>query len=394
MSAPAPRGNRGPRAAVRWGMRLLPVLATWACVARAPAESTLPGGGLVRHAGALAALEAARAAPDPIVRAAALGALIRVSPGPDGGPAAPAAVFDPDPWVADEALRALETRAAAPPVAALLARRMAAPGAPGAACGAALVLLRAGQPVDAASLDAVRARAAGTADAGLCALAALGAGGGAEIFLAGLREGELPLDPRLLRALSSAPASALDAAEAGLPWLEPVVAPAVAAALAAAGRAAGTTALAAHLADPDPALRWEVLEAARSLGAPIGLPLALTASGDGDPSIAAAGALLRWAWTGEGSPRAAAAAADRDLRRFAADAAGAALRARGPRATGATELLHGLLGDEEAPIRRAACAALGHHPDLRARAPAEALLTDEDPRVQVAAARALLGIGG
>ncbi|MFN9904651.1 MAG: HEAT repeat domain-containing protein, partial [bacterium] len=57
-------------------------------------------------------------------------------------------------------------------------------------------------------------------------------------------------------------------------------------------------------------------------------------------------------------------------------------------------LLHGLLGAEEAPLRRAACAALGHHPDLRARAPAEALLTDEDPRVQVAAARALLGIGG
>ena len=355
------------------------------------------------HPAALAVLDAAASEPEPGVRAAALAARIRTSAEPAGGPWGPRAVFDPSPWVRRAGAAALADRLPEEAAAAALRGLVGRSDADAyTRCGAAMHLARAG---DATALSAVQAAidaASGGWEVAPCALAAASMGSPAAVpaLEAALEEGELPLELGFVADLASSGLVAVAPAVGTAVGLveEPLRIP-LAGAWMELGGAGGAAVLRTAITEGTVEEQMTALDQVVDSDAPAADDL-LQRAAAADGPVRAYARLVLAARSGELGPAVAAAedADDRDARALAMDAAGllvARLDDPGARvARKARALLVVGLQDPDDAVRLAAVRSLSRVGTAAEAAALEPLLEAEGATLRVAAAAALLQLGG
>ena len=360
------------------------------------------GGAVQAHAGARSALEDAAADLDPGVRARALAVLVQTSAEAGGGTWARRGTYDPSPWVQRAVLQALAARAHDPLAAEHLHETVGRSGlSPYVRCGAALRLRD--RPTDglkATVLDIESSQTAGW-QAAPCTLAAatLGDPDAAGRLDAILREGDLPLDIGFIddigrSGLTSLAPALVEAAD----LVEEPLRPAIGAALLLLGAPEGESLLREGLSDPSPEAPLEVLDYLAEIDAPTATAMLkrASASATGDARTYAQLILMGRGASDSRVAEQAAVDDDREMRALALRHLGDAVRTQ--RATEpdrklekrALEMMRVGMTDPDDPVREAAAVGLGALGGRSAQADLEQLLGDDNARVRVEAARALL----
>ena len=359
------------------------------------------------HPAAWAALESATSDLDPAVRARALALLVRHSPDPGGGDWAPRGLFDPSSWVQHAVIDALAQRAADPAAAAHLAELAAREGLdPYVRCDAALELARRSGPDPALLAVTRQAEAAAGAPwrAAPCALAAGALGDtDADARLAEiLREGELPFDIAFVADVGRSGSDALIPALAeAADLVEEPLRPAIGAALLHLGSPRGEAVLREGLSAPHPQPQLEALDYLADLDHPDSTDALRRAASTvkGEARVYAQLILLGRGDGGFTLAEEAAISDDREVRgwamRFAGEAVTHARRTEPDRRLEkvATRLLQQGAADLDDPVREAAAVAMAALPAAQVAPTLEGLLTDDNARVRIEAAGALLSAG-
>lgn len=355
------------------------------------------------HPAAEAALQQAAADLDPAVRARALALLVRFSDAPGGGDWTPRGLGDPSPWVRRATLEALASRGEEAAALRHLAELAALTGADSyLRCAAGLRLAQGGHTGSLAAIQAAEAAESESWRAAPCALAAAALGDpGAEARLATmLAEGDLPLDIAFIDDVGRSGLTGLiPGLEEAADLVEEPLRPAIGAALMRLGASRGEAILREGLDAPMAEAQLESLDYLAALSIPAAEALLKKAAGAARPEVRTYARLILLA-RGEGSLATAEEAAisdNRELRAMALRLLGAALSDTGQGADRkatrtAQKLLEAGLQDPDDPVREAAAEGLAALASPVGTPALEATLADDNARVRVEAAGALLAI--
>lgn len=345
-------------------------------------------------------LATATASEEPAHRALALASLIRADAEEAGGTWGARALWDPSPWVQEQAAHALSERADEAATRELLEGWIRRPSADPYARASVAVSLRPWAPdlgeayTEALGAETVRWR---QAPLGLAAWV-LGDPSGKEPLVAALARGDVALAPGFVASLAAVPEqeAVREALREGTDWIEPELALGYAAARLSLDDPTAEGVLRRALGDDDIGVRLESVDLLGRIDTPATTALLRRTQSHGDELVAGHARLALAAR--QGGPFAPllelAHADDPELRATALRAAGARMRAQPdlPRRARRQleEAIQPGLRDPNGEVRRAAIEAI-----TTARLdpePVRARLTDGQLSVRLAAAAALLSL--